>query len=330
MENYKKAGVDIAQSNKFTDWIKQKVKTKYGSRVVSGVGGFSALYKITSEKMLSVGADGVGTKLILAQKFNQHHTIGIDLVAMCANDILCCNATPLFFMDYLACGKINMDIAKNIIDGIQKGCEQSECALIGGETAEMPDFYSNNKYDLAGFAVGEVNAEDLITGKKVSSGQSIIALASSGFHSNGYSLLRHLCKEDDDFLQQSLTPTKIYVSIIKKLVKKVGFPSIKGLAHCTGEGVQNIARIHPNFDYHLNTVPDYHDEDFKKNVSPLFSILCEKHPLDKKELYNVFNMGMGFFIITDKEEDILRELKNLGEIAWKVGTVSKGTGRVLI
>jgi len=245
---YKDAGVDIEKGDALVEKIKLKVKSTYGDRVRSGVGGFACLYEV-GDRLLAAGTDGVGTKLALAKKLDKHDTIGIDLVAMCVNDILCTGAQPLFFMDYLATGKLDVDTANHVLDGIVEGCLQSECALIGGETAEMPGMYGNGEYDLAGFAVGEVKPADVLDGSRVNEGDVLIGLPSSGFHSNGYSLVRKLIKDDETALMQAaLTPTKIYWKAIKGLLEK---QLLNGVSHVTGGGLLNIPRINEGFAYQI-------------------------------------------------------------------------------
>src|SRR5690606_30350661 len=217
--NYKEAGVDVELGDQFVEKIKNLVGRTYNENVVSGVGGFAALYKIGHDRFLATGTDGVGTKVKIAAELNIHNTIGIDLVAMCANDIACTGARPMFFLDYLACGKLEPSIHVDVIAGIAKACEEVGMALIGGETAEMPGVYAAGIYDLAGFAVGEVYAKDLLSADKVKPGQQLIGIASSGFHSNGYSLIRKLVNDDEIELKKKLlTPTKLYGPLIQKLL----------------------------------------------------------------------------------------------------------------
>ena len=209
---YKDAGVDIEAGDLFVERIKEKVKRTCGERVVSGVGGFACLYDVDGERYLAAGTDGVGTKLLVAQKLGIHNSIGIDLVAMCINDILCTGARGLFFMDYLATGKLDVSVSEQIVEGIVDGCLQAKVALIGGETAEMPGMYGVGKYDLAGFAVGEVYKKDVIDGSRVQNGDAIVGIASSGIHSNGLSLARLLGREenDEEYWKELLVPTRIY------------------------------------------------------------------------------------------------------------------------
>lgn len=321
---YKDAGVDIKKGDAFVEKIKQKVRSTYNKRVKSGVGGFACLYESTPGKYMVAGTDGVGTKLLLAQKLNVHSSIGIDLVAMCANDVLCTGATPLFFMDYLACGKLNLEISDQIIDGVVAGCKLSGMALIGGETAEMPGMYNNDDYDLAGFCVGEVLESDLIDGSKVVLGDKIVGLKSSGAHSNGFSLLRKLIKDDEiELLKEALIPTRIYVKSIAALLKK--FPGhIKGISHITGGGIQNIPRINAKFDYKLTAWPKLEE------LAPIFTMLHERLGDNQDELYKTFNMGIGMAIITDKPKEVNLYLKELGEQSFEIGEVVSGNGQAYL
>ncbi len=316
--DYKEAGVDIEKGDAFVEKIKSKVSRTYGSRVLEGVGGFACLYKMEGERILAAGTDGVGTKLMLANQLGIHNTVGIDLVAMCTNDVLCTGAKPLFFMDYLATGKLEVDTATSVLDGIIEGCMQSKAALIGGETAEMPGMYDDGEYDLAGFCVGEVNQSDLLGGDKIKSGQTIIGLASSGPHSNGFSLIRKLLKEEEtDLLKLALTPTKIYEDSLRPLIDN---KLVTSAAHITGGGLTNIARNNNKMDYDLEFIPSLDD------VSPIFSVLAKRSGLDNPELYKTFNMGIGLVFTTDQPEKVLEQLGE--EKAWKLGTVKEGSGKV--
>ncbi|MFI5390676.1 MAG: phosphoribosylformylglycinamidine cyclo-ligase [Bacteriovoracales bacterium] len=320
--SYKDSGVDIEKGDALVDKIKEKVKSTYGSRVRAGVGGFACLYEITPGKLLAAGTDGVGTKLKIAQILNKHNTIGIDLVAMCVNDVLCTGARPLFFMDYFATGKLELNVGDEIIEGIVEGCKQSECALIGGETAEMPGMYPNGEYDLAGFAIGEVEEKDLIDGSKLSEGDTLIGIPSSGLHSNGFSLVRKLIKENEkELLQDALVPTRIYWKLVEKLLKN--HPGkIKGLAHITGGGLTNIPRINEGFDYNLTYLPSLEE------IPSVFSEMKKRSNLPSSELYTTFNMGIGLVIATNSPNEIMDTLKSLSEKAWILGKVKKGKGMV--
>jgi phosphoribosylformylglycinamidine cyclo-ligase len=314
---YKEAGVDIEKGDALVDKIKTKVKSTYGREVVSGVGGFACLYEIDNDRYLSAGADGVGTKLLIAQELNRHDTIGIDLVAMCVNDIVCTGARPMFFMDYLASGELDLDVSSQIIDGIVEGCKLSSCALIGGETAEMPGLYKSGEYDLAGFAVGEVYKDKVLNGSVVKSGDKIIGFPSSGFHSNGYSLLRKVFKDDKELLNRLLTPTRIYVNEVLSLVSD---NLISGAAHITGGGIHNVARINKSFDYQISNWPDLRGTVFEE--------LINLSSISKEELHRTFNMGIGMCVTTGHPENILNQFPEaiiLGEVVSGDGKVQMNT-----
>jgi phosphoribosylformylglycinamidine cyclo-ligase len=324
-KSYKEAGVDIEKGDLFVEEIKKKVGSRYHSRVVSGVGGFSCLYDIGKDKYLSAGVDGVGTKLLLAMELGIHHTIGLDLVAMCANDVICSGADPIFFMDYFACGSLDLEISKKVIEGIVAACDTCEMPLIGGETAEMPGLYHNKDYDLAGFCVGEVAKKDVLDGTRVRAGDVIIGVASSGLHSNGYSLARKLFKDEDKtFKELLLTPTKLYVPLIKHLKKNFSL-DLHGLAHITGGGLGNIPRINGNFDYVLNAWPTMTE------LSSVFRALLEKIS-DPQDLFSTFNMGIGMVIVapSSRAQDIIQEIESFDEKAFLLGKVISGKGESIL
>ena len=314
---YKDAGVDIEAGSVFVERIKKRVQQTCGKRVVQGVGGFASLYDIDGERYLAAGTDGVGTKLMVAQKLGIHHTIGIDLVAMCINDILCTGAKGLFFMDYLATGKLDLEISEQIMEGLVEGCMQAKVALIGGETAEMPTMYDVGTYDLAGFAVGEVFKNDVIDGTKVQQGDSIVGIASSGIHSNGLSLARMLAQSENDeaYWQELLRPTRIYTSYIET-IQREDIP-IHGLAHITGGGIQNINRICPQATAVVDSFPDVSDPD----IPNIFSILKTRSSLSKDELYKTFNMGVGMAVVTPQPQEIIQLVREMGIPAWRIGTM---------
>lgn len=317
--SYKDAGVDRDMGDEFVERIKKKVLTTYNADVVDGVGGFASLYRC-GDRFLAAGTDGVGTKLKLAQQLNIHNTIGIDLVAMCVNDVICTGARPMFFLDYFATGKLDLTVSEQIIDGIVKACRESELALIGGETAEMPGLYQPGEYDLAGFAVGEVFPKDLLSGKNLEDGDHLIGLFSSGFHSNGFSLVRKLINPDEvELLKDALTPTKLYWSILKELVKN---KMVKGLAHMTGSGVYNIPRINSGFDYFLEFMPSL------EQLPLAVRTVCERSGLSAHELYQTFNMGIGMVIATDQPLEVESYLMQKSEKFMWLGTVKKGNGQV--
>lgn len=316
---YQDAGVDIEKADALVDRIKQKVLTTYNGCVRKGVGGFACLYDLGHGKLLAAGTDGVGTKLKIAQILNRHDTIGIDLVAMCANDVICTGARPLFFMDYIATGALDVGVAEQIIDGIVAGCRSSEAALIGGETAEMPGLYGPGEYDLAGFAVGEVMEDNVIDGQGLQDGDALIALASSGIHANGFSLVQRVILPNDPIYPTCLVPTRIYWPLVKDLLA-ANRSLIHGMAHITGGGLSNLSRINPAFDYEIEILPHY--------IPPVFGVLQERCQLDVRELYRTFNMGIGFVIATGQPEVVLDRLKARGEAATVIGRVRPGQGTV--
>ena len=331
---YTQAGVDINAGNLLVERIAKMVKATRTPGVVADIGGFGGLFKPDLSGMeapLLVGAtDGVGTKLKLAFQFNRHHTIGIDLVAMSVNDVLVQGARPLFFLDYFATGKLDVDVAEQVISGIAEGCRQSACALLGGETAEMPDMYAPGEYDLAGFCVGLVDNDDAVDGSTVSVDDVLIGLSSSGAHSNGYSLIRKLfdasgLKGDDPFpgsdqsaAEVLLEPTYIYVEKIRNLMRD--FP-IKGMVHITGGGFYfNIPRVLPNgvtADIDFNAWPQL----------PVFNWIKDQGNLSWPEMLTIFNCGIGYILIVspEHEADIHNRLRGLNQSAWTIGKVRRQT-----
>jgi len=308
--DYKKAGVDIDKADKIKERIKD-IAHKKDKNIIGGIGDFGALYKLGDYVLVS-GTDGVGTKLKIAFLMNKHDTVGIDLVAMNVNDILTKGAKPLFFLDYIASGKLKPNVIEQIIIGIVKGCDEAECSLIGGETAEMPDFYHENEYDLAGFAVGKVRINEIVNGKNIKIEDKIVALKSSGLHSNGYSLVRKLFFNQLNFKidkyitklgktlgEELLTPTIIYSKQIQKILKKYR-KNIHGLAHITGSGFLNIRRMNEKKGYVINKLPE---------IPPIFNLIQEKGNITDYEMFKTFNMGIGFVIVTDNAEAIVKELK---------------------
>lgn len=321
---YKDSGVDIEKGDALVEKIKSKVKTTYGDRVKGGVGGFACLYEV-GDRLLAAGTDGVGTKLKLAIDCNSHKTVGIDLVAMCVNDILCTGARPLFFMDYLATGKLDLSTSEDIIEGIVEGCLQSEAALIGGETAEMPGMYKDGDYDLAGFAVGEVYPDKILGGDKVQSGDILIGLPSSGFHSNGYSLVRKVLENENssiDVKEGFLTPTKIYWKETKGLIEK---GLVTGMAHVTGGGVFNIPRMNESVGYELDLSTD---EYFSQYALDCFKFIQEKGGISTKEMLKTFNCGIGLVLTTKPEnlEVVTNHLEKFGKGRHILGKVKNEAG----
>ncbi|AHM64492.1 phosphoribosylformylglycinamidine cyclo-ligase [Paenibacillus polymyxa] len=337
-EAYKNAGVDIAAGNEAVERMKKHVKRTFRPEVLTDLGGFGALFGLNKDKyeepVLVSGTDGVGTKLKLAFAMDRHDTIGIDAVAMCVNDIVVGGAEPLFFLDYLACDKVVPEKIEAIVAGIAEGCHQSGCALVGGETAEMPGMYSEGEYDIAGFTVGIVDKSKIINGSSIAPGDTVIGLASSGVHSNGFSLVRKLLLEQQGYDLHDeieglngklgdvlLEPTKIYVKSVLALLDKV---KVKGMAHITGGGfIENIPRVlpdHVNVDIQYGTWP----------ILPIFQLMQEKGEISNKDMFTTFNMGIGMVIVVDAEhaQTALEVLKEQGEAAYVIGKVTEGSSIV--
>ena len=326
--SYKDAGVDINAGNSLVKRIKPEVKRTTRAEVIGGLGGFGALCAIPSkykEPILVSGTDGVGTKLRLAIDLKKHDTIGIDLVAMCVNDLVVQGAEPLFFLDYYATGKLDVDVAADVVKGIADGCVQSGCALVGGETAEMPGMYHAGDYDLAGFCVGVVEKSEIIDGSRVKNGDALIALGSSGPHSNGYSLVRKVIDvaginpatellDNKPLSEHVLAPTKIYVKSVLALIKQT---DVHAIAHLTGGGFwENIPRVLPK-----NTKAVIEEKSWK--WPSVFNWLQEKGNIDTYEMYRTFNCGVGMVIALPQEqvETALAILKQAGENAWLIGHI---------
>ena len=326
--SYKDAGVDINAGNALVERIKPEVKRTTRAEVIGGLGGFGALCAIPSkykEPILVSGTDGVGTKLRLAIDLKKHDTIGIDLVAMCVNDLVVQGAEPLFFLDYYATGKLDVDVAADVVKGIADGCVQSGCALVGGETAEMPGMYHVGDYDLAGFCVGVVEKSEIIDGSRVKNGDALIALGSSGPHSNGYSLIRKVIDvagvnpatellDNKPLSEHVLAPTKIYVKSVLALIKQA---DVHAIAHVTGGGFwENIPRVLPK-----NTKAVIDEKSWK--WPSVFNWLQEKGNIDTYEMYRTFNCGVGMVIALPQEqvETALAILKQAGENAWLIGHI---------
>ena len=334
--SYKEAGVDKEQGYKEVGLIKKFIKETYTPGVLSDLGGFSGLFSLEEEKLshpvLVSGTDGVGTKVVLAQKLDRHKTIGIDCVAMCVNDILCQGAKPLFFLDYIACGKLHAEKMAGIVEGVAEGCKRAGAALIGGETAEMPGVYREEDYDLAGFAVGIVDREKIIDGKKkVEEGDLILALPSSGIHSNGFSLVRkiifdkmHLDLEKEQLSGKSLAdillePTRIYVREVLPVLHAV---DVHAMAHITGGGLpENLPRVLPEG---LSVLID---ESTLPRLS-IFSKLQEWGELSQEEMFGTFNMGVGFTLFVRKEDE--KKVLSMLPEARRIGEVVRGKGEVTI
>lgn len=334
-EAYKQAGVDIAAGNEAVERMKKHVKKTFRPEVLTGLGGFGGLFGLNKDKyeepVLVSGTDGVGTKLKLAFAMDKHDTIGIDAVAMCVNDVIVTGAEPLFFLDYLACDKIIPEKIEAIVKGIADGCQQAGCALIGGETAEMPGMYSEGEYDIAGFTVGIVDRPKAIDGSTIAAGDAVIGLASSGIHSNGFSLVRKLLLEKQGYAltdtlpelegktlgEVLIEPTRIYVKQILNILESV---KIKGMAHITGGGfIENIPRVLPegvNVDIKRGSWP----------VLPIFGLMQRDGAISDRDMYTTFNMGIGMVLVVpaDQAEQAISIAKAQGEQAYRIGTVTSG------
>ena len=329
---YKDAGVDIDAGNELVDRIKPLVKRTHRPEVLAGLGGFGGLFALPPDRyrepVLVSGTDGVGTKLMLAQQLGKHDTIGIDLVAMCVNDVLVQGAEPLFFLDYFACGRLDVAVATDVIAGIAAGCELAGAALIGGETAEMPDMYADGEYDLAGFCVGAVERSGMIDGQAIAAGDELIGIASSGPHSNGYSLIRKVLEIDGDAQIDGkpardalLEPTRIYVKPILELMQTV---TIKGLSHITGGGIsENLPRVLPDSVHASIDASSWRQ-------GPVFDCLAATGNIAENEMRRTFNCGVGMIFAVDAADlgAALARLGELGETAWHIGSVADGAGAV--
>lgn len=333
-EAYKNAGVDIAAGNEAVEKMKKHVKRTFRPEVMTDLGGFGALFGLNKDKydepVLVSGTDGVGTKLKIAFAMDRHDTIGIDAVAMCVNDVVVQGAEPLFFLDYLACDKVVPDKIEAIVAGIAEGCHQSGAALIGGETAEMPGMYSDGEYDIAGFTVGIVDKAKIINGSTITPGDTVIGVASSGVHSNGFSLVRKLLLEQagyglhDEVAElggklgaELLKPTKVYVKPILALLDEV---KVKGMAHITGGGfIENIPRMLPanvNVEINHGSWP----------ILPIFKLMQQKGNISNKDMFTTFNMGIGMVIVVSEAdaEKTIESLRANGEEAYTIGRVTEG------
>lgn len=335
MTTYRDAGVDIDAGDEFVDRIKPLVRSTFRPEVLADLGGFGGLFRLQAKQyedpVLVSGTDGVGTKLKIAFLMDKHDTVGIDLVAMCVNDIVVSGAEPLFFLDYFATGKLAVPKAQQVVSGIAEGCRQAGCALIGGETAEMPSFYADGEYDLAGFAVGVVDRPKIIDGNAIKPGDALIGLASTGLHSNGYSLARRvffdkakltvtsrLPELDRPLGELLLTPTRIYAKQVLALIQD---GSIKGIAHITGGGItENLPRVFPEgvrarIDRKAWTVP------------PIFQALSRLGQIEREEMYRVFNMGIGLILVVsaDSVASVLAKATTLGDQGWIIGEIVSAT-----
>tara|TARA_Y100001933_G_scaffold256292_1_gene300750 strand:- start:1175 stop:2218 length:1044 start_codon:yes stop_codon:yes gene_type:complete len=331
--DYKKSGVDIKAGREFVSQIKAAVEETHSKNVINSIGGFGGLFRFPIDQfkkpILVSGTDGVGTKLELAQKKNYHFEVGIDLVAMCVNDIITTGAVPLFFLDYIATGKLDKNQLQLVIKGIASSCKDNNCALIGGETAEMPGFYSSNKYDLAGFCVGVVEEDKLIDGRNIKENDLIIAIESNGIHSNGYSLVRNVISNVENidkkfkkisnlnFYDELLKPTRIYCNLINQILSED--IEIKGMSHITGGGIpENLPRSIPS-----NLIPNIDLDSWK--IPLIFQFLKDYGQIPEKDLWNTFNLGVGFCLIIDKKykNKVLQICNSQGVSSWQLGKILK-------
>lgn len=339
-KSYKEAGVNIGLANQIVKEIKPLISKTSIPGVLSGIGGFGGLFSLTGqnykEPVLVSGTDGVGTKLKIAFALNKHDSVGIDLVAMSVNDIITCGAKPLFFLDYISIGKLSKEVVVELIKGITEGCKMANCALLGGETAEMSGFYPEGEYDLAGFAVGIVEKNKIIDGREIKEGDSVIGIASNGLHSNGFSLARKVLLEPNKYKiddkvssfgeylgEELLTPTKIYVQPILHLLEKY---KILGIAHITGGGLlENIPRILPE-----EVSAQINQNSWPK--PPIFPLIQEEGKISDEEMYRTFNMGIGMALVVRQKEalEILESLRLIGYNSYIIGKVVKGNKQIII
>ena len=339
--DYKSAGVDVNAGYESVKLMREHVKSTFRKEVLTDIGGFGGMFSLAgmsySEPVLISGTDGVGTKLKIAFLTDKHNTVGIDCVAMCVNDIICSGAMPLFFLDYIACGKNVPERIAEIVGGVAEGCRQSNAALIGGETAEMPGFYPEDEYDMAGFAVGIVEKNKIIDGSGIKEGDILVGLPSSGIHSNGYSLVRKIFNPSKENINEYipglnmtlgealLTPTKIYVKIISELIKNV---RIKGISNITGGGfIENIPRCFPKGEGLCARI-----DEGSWEIPPIFELMQKKGGVDRLHMYNTFNMGIGMVLIIDPKElkGLNDTLSAMGEKAFVIGGIVKGGTEVEI
>ena len=337
---YKNAGVDVEEGQRAVKFMKEHVKSTFNSQVMQDIGGFAGLFALNlegiKEPVLVSGTDGVGTKLKLAFIMDKHDTIGQDCVAMCVNDILCQGAKPLFFLDYIATGKLRAEKIADIVKGIADGCKMADAPLIGGETAEMPGFYEYEEYDMAGFTVGIVDRSKIITGEKIKPGHVIIGLSSSGVHSNGFSLVRKIFLENSKFsldekiqgLEKNLgetllEPTRIYVKPVLEVLKEI---DVKGITHITGGGFyENVPRVLPeDVDANIN-LGNWH-------MPEIFNIIQREGNIATDEMYKTFNMGIGMMLVVDKNDVEITQkiLEKMGEKSFVIGNITEGKKQVVL
>ena len=333
MTTYKDAGVNVEAGYKAVSLMKAHAASTFNDKVLQGLGSFGGMYD-NGDSVLVAGTDGVGTKLKAAFVLDKHDTIGIDCVAMCVNDVVCHGAKPMFFLDYIATGKLEPTVAEQIVKGVADGCRQAGCALIGGETAEMPGFYRRGEYDMAGFCVGSVAKDKLVNGSGIRAGDVLIGLGSSGIHSNGFSLVRAVFRMEQTALSHEievlgktlgdeiLIPTRIYVKPVLALMEKF---DIKGAAHITGGGfIENIPRILPDGLGAEITLGSW-------DMPPIFDLIVDEAKLKTKDAYNTFNMGIGMVLAVSKDiaNDVLFAARDMGEDSFVIGKVTEGRGVTL-
>ncbi len=314
--SYAQAGVDRQVADHFVEKIAMLSRSTLNRRVKSAIGGYASLFELDKKRWIAASTDGVGTKLKLAFRLHEHRTVGIDLVAMSVNDLLCVGAPPLFFLDYFATGKLIPGVAEQVLEGIVEGCKQASCPLVGGETAEMPDLYSKGEYDLAGFAVGMVDASSVLPRKGIQKGDVLVGMMSSGCHSNGFSLLRKVLadgEEGDAMARELLTPTRIYVSAIKPLLEA---KLVKGIAHITGSGFLNVPRMSDQVSYEIQLPSE-------AERPSVFQWIDAQTGLTLEEQAQTFNLGIGMVLAVSPKNvsTVLRRLKQKGEKAWALGEV---------
>jgi len=334
--SYKNAGVDIDKADVAVQMMRKYVQSTYTKGVLGDIGSFGGFFQIKDNYknlVLVAGADGVGTKLKIAFALDKHDTVGIDCVAMCVNDVLVHGAKPLFFLDYIAVGKLIPGKIAQIVKGLAEGCIQAECALIGGETAQMPDMYKEDEYDLAGFAVGAVEKENLLDGTKVKEKDLVIGISSSGIHSNGFSLARKVLLSKlnlQDYVEdlkktlgeELLTPTKIYVKSVMKILDE----NVHAMAHITGGGlIENLPRVLPQG-------LEFRIDKNSWDLPPIFRIIQKLGDIDQKEMFRTFNMGIGLVLVVNRDhgDEFLRRLRKMGEKAWIIGEVREGDRGVVL
>jgi phosphoribosylaminoimidazole synthetase len=316
--DYAKSGVNREAADLLVEKIAVMAKKTLDRRVKASIGGYASLFELDKKRWLAASTDGVGTKLKLAFRLGSHRTVGIDLVAMSVNDLLCVGAEPLFFLDYFATGKLNSGVAEQVLEGIVEGCKQAGCALVGGETAEMPDFYSDGEYDLGGFAVGQVNPKNVLPRKDIKAGDVLIGMASSGVHSNGFSLLRKLIPqgaEGNQIAKDLLTPTKIYARSLMPILED---RLVQGMAHITGSGYLNVPRMSGKVSYEIELPPI-------AERAPIYPWVIENARLSLSELAQTFNLGVGMVLVVKKTNvgKVMKKLKRSGETVWELGVVTK-------